>query len=176
MEESACSNRRRQTQDTVSMSKLPRSSLISNCLLLETTKTSHISSRVTRSAAPCRNSLPNPSSRRSTTPLWREYRPCIKILAQHDRHILNRRPTRTNTGNGIRVQSVRAQGRSCTNAGYLGSLLTVSARRASIYIRPRANQSIIGANLRKQAATLTIISERCTSEIRVWERVASLRR
>ena len=174
--ESAYSNRRRQIQATVSMSKLPRSSLISNCLLLETIKTSHISSRVIRSVAPCRNSLPNRSSQRSTTPLWLELQPCIKILAQHDRNILNLKPTRKNIGNGIRVQSVKARGHCCINEGLLGNLLIASARGALIYIKPRVNPSIIEASLHKQVATLTIISGRCTREIRVWERAASLRR
>ena len=176
MGELAYSNRRRRTQATVSMSRLPRSSLISNCLLLETIKTSHISSRVIRSATPCRNSLPNQSSQRSTTPLWLELQPCIKTQAQHDRSILNLKPTRKNIDNGIRVQSVKARGHSCINAGLPGSLLIASARGALTYIKPRASRSIIEASLHKQVATLTIISERCTNEIRVWERVASLRR
>ena len=129
-----------------------------------------------RSVAPCRNSQPNQSNQRSTTHLWLELQPCIKILALHDKHILSLKPTRTNTDIEIRVQSVRGQGHSYISAGYLASHLTASVKEASIYIKPRVNLSIIGANLRKQVATLTIISERCTNEIRVWEQVASLRR
>ena len=158
------------------MSRLQKSFQIWSCLLETSISTTHKLSKGVNNAALCRNNQLSQSKQRHKTPLCPEPQPSTKNRTLHAMRILNPKAISKSIEFATRVQTEISQGLYCTNGKSQGSHQTVSVRGALIYTKQRIETSKVGLSYPMQAVTLTIISERCTSETKVWDQVASLLR